>query len=52
MLLDPTSMMLVSSTMTGNSAVTVRSRQTSLPFKQQVADTAVMLDHRIGSSEP
>jgi hypothetical protein len=52
MLLDPTSMMPVSSTMTGNSAVTVRSRQTSLPFKQQVADTAVMLDHRIGASEP
>ncbi|HEX6808793.1 MAG TPA: hypothetical protein VF118_12455 [Gemmatimonadaceae bacterium] len=52
LLLDPTSMMPVSSTMTGNSAVTVRSRQTTLPFKQQVADTATMLDHRATTSEP
>lgn len=52
LLLDPTSMMPVSSTMTGNSDVTVRSRQTTLPFKQQVADTATMLDHRDGTREP
>lgn len=52
LLLDPSSMMLVSSTLAGNSDVTVRSRQTTLPFKQQVADTATMLDHRAGTSEP
>jgi hypothetical protein len=52
LLLDPTSMMPVSSTMTGNSDVTVRSLQTTLPFKQQVADTATMLDHRAGTTEP
>ncbi len=52
LLLDPASMMPVSSTMMGNSAVTVRSRQTTLPFKQQVADTATMLDRRVSTSEP
>jgi len=52
LLLDPTSMMPVSSTMTGNSDVTVRSRQTTLPFKQQVVDTATMLDHPAGAREP
>ena len=52
LLLDPTSMMPVSSTMTGTSDVTVRSRQTTLPFKQQVADTVTMLDHRAGTREP
>ena len=52
LLLDPTSMMPVSSMMTGTSDVTVRSRQTTLPFKQQVADTVTMLDHRAGTREP
>lgn len=52
LLIDPASMMPVSSIMTGNSAVTVRSHQTILPFKQQVADTATMLEHHIGTSEP
>ena len=52
LLLDPTSMMPVSSIMTGTSDVTVRSRQTTLPFKQQVADTVTMLDHRAGTREP
>lgn len=52
LLLDPASMMPVSSTMTGNSAVTVRSLKTTLPFKQQVADTATMLDHRVGAAAP
>ena len=52
LLLDPLGMMPVWSTMTGNSAITVRSHETTLPFKQQVTDTTTMLDYRPGTGQP
>ncbi|MGH7647182.1 MAG: hypothetical protein ACREND_03620 [Gemmatimonadaceae bacterium] len=45
LLIDPASLMPVSSTTTGTSAVTVHSRQTTLPFKQQVTETVTLLEH-------
>lgn len=51
LLIDPTSLMLVSSTMTGATAVTVHSRQTTLPFRQQVTETVTLLEHH-GPSPP
>ena len=51
LLIDPTSLMPVSSTTTGTTAVTVRSRQTTLPFKQEVTETVTLLEHH-GPSEP
>lgn len=51
LLIDPTSLMPVSSTTKSESAVTVHSRQTTLPFKQQVTETATLLEHH-GPAEP
>ncbi|HKV50921.1 MAG TPA: hypothetical protein VJO52_06935 [Gemmatimonadaceae bacterium] len=51
LLMDPTSLMPVSSTTTGTTAVTVHSRQTTLPFKQQVTETVTLLEHH-GLKEP
>jgi len=52
LLLDPTSMMPVSSTMTGNSVVTVRTRQATLPFKQSLTETVTMIEHRPSPGQP
>lgn len=52
LLLDPMTMMPVWSTMTGTAAITVRTRETTLPFTQHVADTTTMLDYRPGASQP
>lgn len=51
MLIDPTSLMPVSSNTTGTLAITVHSRQTTLPFKQEVTQAVTLLEHR-GASEP
>ncbi len=51
LLIDPTSLMPVSLTTTGNTAVTVHSRQTTLPFTQQVTETVTLLEHR-GPGQP
>jgi hypothetical protein len=47
LLVDPTSLMPVSATTIGTTAVTVHSRQTTLPFKQQVTETVTLLDHHL-----
>lgn len=51
LLIDPTSLMPVSWTTTSTATVTVHSRQTTLPFQQQVTETVTLLEHH-ASAQP